>query len=86
MNLSLFDVGGDARGAQFTLLGDCRKGKRPSFTCAAKPEEADRLYRLFVEACRNKEYIRRRSLPGGNAGPNRKPWTGDADIDSRKLF
>jgi D-tyrosyl-tRNA(Tyr) deacylase len=55
MNLSLAEVGGDMLVvSQFTLLGDCRKGKRPSFTRAAKPEEADRLYQHFVEACRDR--------------------------------
>lgn len=55
MNLSLADVGGDMLVvSQFTLLGDCRKGKRPSFIRAARPEEADRLYRYFVEICRGK--------------------------------
>jgi D-tyrosyl-tRNA(Tyr) deacylase len=38
--------------SQFTLLGDCRKGRRPSYKAAAPPEEANRLYEVFVAACR----------------------------------
>lgn len=50
MNLSLQDVGGAALVvSQFTLYGDCRKGRRPSFITAARPEEADRLYRIFCQ-------------------------------------
>ena len=49
MNLGLEEVGGAILiVSQFTLLGDCRKGRRPSFTEAARPEEADRLYQLVV--------------------------------------
>jgi len=49
MNLGLEEVGGAVlMVSQFTLLGDCRKGRRPSFTEAAPPEEADRLYQLVV--------------------------------------
>jgi len=49
MNRSLLDVGGSALVvSQFTLYGDCRKGKRPSFTGAAPPEVAERLYERFV--------------------------------------
>jgi len=51
MNLALADVGGAMLVvSQFTLLGDCRKGRRPSFVAAAAPELAERLYQVFVEA------------------------------------
>jgi D-aminoacyl-tRNA deacylase len=50
MNLSLLDVGGEALVvSQFTLYGDPRKGRRPSFTGAAPPDKADLLYKRYVE-------------------------------------
>jgi len=53
MNRSVMDAGGGVLAVpQFTLLGDCRKGRRPSYVEAAPPEEADRLFRFFVERVR----------------------------------
>jgi len=49
MNLALSDVGGGVLVvSQFTLMGDCRKGRRPSFVAAAGPEKANALYESFV--------------------------------------
>jgi D-tyrosyl-tRNA(Tyr) deacylase len=50
MNLSLLDAGGELLVvSQFTLYGDTRRGRRPSFIEAAPPEKADELYKFFVE-------------------------------------
>jgi D-tyrosyl-tRNA(Tyr) deacylase len=49
LNRSLLEVGGEMLVvSQFTLLGDCRKGRRPSFTEAADPDHAMRLYEHFI--------------------------------------
>lgn len=58
MNLSLADVGGAVLVvSQFTLYGDARKGRRPSFTAAAPPEAAEPLVEFFAAA------LRRRGVP-----------------------
>jgi D-tyrosyl-tRNA(Tyr) deacylase len=49
MNLSVLDVGGEMLVvSQFTLYGDCRKGRRPSYSGAAPPELAEELYEAFI--------------------------------------
>jgi D-tyrosyl-tRNA(Tyr) deacylase len=53
MNRSIREAGGAFLAvSQFTLLGDCRKGRRPSYDKAARPDEAQQLYNHFVECLR----------------------------------
>ncbi|HHW03464.1 MAG TPA: D-tyrosyl-tRNA(Tyr) deacylase [Thermoanaerobacterales bacterium] len=55
MNKSLEDIGGSLLiVSQFTIMGDARKGRRPSFTQAAPPEVAEKLYNEFVNICRSR--------------------------------
>jgi D-aminoacyl-tRNA deacylase len=62
LNRSLLDIGGQLLlVSQFTLFGDCRKGRRPSFSEAAPPDEAQALYETFVQ-------IARKWIPGTQTG------------------
>ena len=55
MNLSLVETGGDILVvSQFTLIGDTRKGRRPSYAGAARPELANRLYEYFISLLKQK--------------------------------
>jgi D-aminoacyl-tRNA deacylase len=55
MNRSLLEIQGEMLVvSQFTLLGDCRKGRRPSYIQAAGPEKAENLYKVFVENVQGK--------------------------------
>lgn len=88
MNLALADVGGGMLVvSQFTLLGDCRKGRRPSFVRAARPERAEQLYRSFVAEVRGQgiavetgRFQQHMDVASVNEGPV------TLLIDSRKTF
>ena len=57
MNLGLESVGGQVLVvSQFTLYGNCRKGRRPSFVGAAGPELGEKMYEMFLQECRNLGY------------------------------
>jgi D-tyrosyl-tRNA(Tyr) deacylase len=88
MNRSVLEAGGAALVvSQFTLLGDCRRGRRPSYVAAASPADAERLYATFVSALRLhvrdvQEGVFRAMMDVSlvNAGPV------TLLLDSRKLF
>jgi len=88
MNRSLMDEEGELLCiSQFTLLGDCRRGRRPSFTDAQAPEEADALYREFIRLCREKNITTGTGVFQAHmevASVNDGPVT--MLVDSRKVF
>lgn len=58
MNLSLADIGGSILSiSQFTLYGDCRKGRRPNYMKAARPEQAEPIWLAFNEALRSMGHV-----------------------------
>lgn len=58
MNRSLIDTGGAMLVvSQFTLYGDCRKGRRPGYSSAAPPEKAKSLYQQFINAVKRKQIV-----------------------------
>jgi len=88
MNLSLQDVSGAVLVvSQFTLYGDVRRGRRPSFDAAARPEDAKRLYEYFVEkvraaglSCQTGQFQAMMEVELVNSGPV------TILLDSEKLF
>jgi D-aminoacyl-tRNA deacylase len=88
MNRSVADIGGAVLAvSQFTLFGDARKGKRPSFDAAARPELANALYQYFVERiralgprCETGRFQETMQVELVNEGPV------TILLDSRKLF
>ncbi|UCB46779.1 MAG: D-tyrosyl-tRNA(Tyr) deacylase [Spirochaetota bacterium] len=77
LNLSLLDIKGEILVvSQFTLLGDTRKGRRPSFTRAAQPQVAEGLYKLLIKELRSYDLVVKEGIFGAmmdvkltNSGP-----------------
>lgn len=88
INLGITDVGGEVlMVSQFTLYADCRKGRRPSFTDAAPPTVADKLYQRVVELLRETGLSVQTGIFGAHmlvALVNDGPVT--ILLDSRKVF
>ena len=67
MNLSLLDIEGELLVvSQFTLYGDARKGKRPSFSNSGSPEIGEKFYKLFIEKCKGKSIKTKEGIFGAD--------------------
>lgn len=88
MNLSLLDVEGEILViSQFTLYGDVRKGKRPSFSSSARPEMAESMYNKFIAMCKERGIKAEEGIFGADMNVeliNDGPVT--ILIDSKKIF
>lgn len=88
MNLSLLDIKGEILVvSQFTLYGDVRKGRRPSFSTSASPEIAENIYNEFIGKCKEKGIKTEKGIFGENMEvglKNQGPVT--ILIDSKKIF
>ena len=88
MNLSLEDADGELLIiSQFTLFGDCRKGRRPNFTGAGKPEHAENLYNELILHCKELGFTVQSGVFGADMKvelENDGPVT--LLVDSKKLF
>lgn len=88
MNLSLRDIKGELLVvSQFTLYGDCRKGKRPSFAGACPPQRAEQIYEAFLKKCEEEGF----APESGKFGADMKvSLENDGPVtillDSEKLF
>lgn len=88
MNLSITDVGGQILLiSQFTLFGDCRKGRRPDFTASCEPVKAKKLYEDVIDALKAQEIVTEHGIFGADMQVelvNDGPVT--ILLDSTKLF
>jgi len=75
MNLGLSDIGGQVLSvSQFTLYGDCRKGKRPSFIQAARPEQAIPVYEAFNQALAEQGLVVEKGIFGADMDVSLTNW------------
>ncbi|WP_046213393.1 D-aminoacyl-tRNA deacylase [Paenibacillus wulumuqiensis] len=75
MNLGLSDIGGQVLSvSQFTLYGDCRKGKRPSFIEAARPEQAIPVYEAFNQALKEQGLVVEQGIFGADMDVSLTNW------------
>lgn len=88
MNLSLEDIDGDILiVSQFTLYGDVRKGRRPSFSTSAGPDTAENMYELFIRRCQERQINVEKGIFGADMDIeliNDGPVT--ILVDSKKVF